>query len=139
MAERADFKCAIVVNDQLPTGLAANAAAVLSLTLGHRVEGLVGPDVKDASGVVHAGIIYVPIPILKGTQEQVDAIVQAAAAHEDIFFVSFSSLAQGCKTYDEYIDKMAMTTTVDLNSVGVGLHGPRKPINKMVGALSLYR
>ncbi|SDX11319.1 Protein of unknown function [Saccharopolyspora shandongensis] len=139
MAEKADYKCAIVVSDQLPTGLGANAAAVLSLTLGHRVDGLVGSDVKDATGVIHPGIAYVPVPILKGTQDQVDAIVQAAAAHDDVFFVSFSSLAQGCRTYEEYIDKMSATPTADLNSVGVGLHGPRKPVNKMVGALPLFR
>ncbi|MEU4739221.1 DUF2000 domain-containing protein [Actinosynnema sp. NPDC023658] len=139
MAGKAEVKCAIVVSDQLPTDLAANAAAVLSLTLGHRVEGLVGQDVEDADEVVHPGVIHVPVPILKATQEQVDTIVQAAAADEGVFFVSFSSLAQGCKTYEEYVEKMSTTPTTELNSVGVGLHGPRKAINKLVGALPLFR
>src|SRR5687768_5936289 len=96
---RPEFKCAIVVSDELPTGLAVNAASVLSLTMGHRVEGLVGVDVKDADGVTHPGIVYTPLPILVAPREQVGAIVQSAAVQDVMFFVSFSSLAQGCKTY----------------------------------------
>jgi hypothetical protein len=56
-----------------------------------------------------------------------------------VFLVRFSSLAQACRTYQEYIDKMAATATADLASVGVGLHGPRKAVNKLVGSRPLYR
>jgi hypothetical protein len=65
--------------------------------------------------------------------------VQAAAVDDELFFVSFSALAQSCKTYDEYIDKMAATATTDLDSVGVGLHGPQKRVNRLVGSLPLLR
>ncbi|WP_214412023.1 DUF2000 domain-containing protein [Sphaerisporangium fuscum] len=139
MTDRPEFKCAIVVSAELPTGLAVNAASVLSLTMGHRVEGLVGVDVKDADGVAHPGIIHTPLPILVAPHEQVDSIMQTAAAQDGMFFVSFSSLAQGCRTYEEYIDKMAATPTAELASVGVGLYGPRKQVNKLVGSLPLLR
>ncbi|MEV5707902.1 DUF2000 domain-containing protein [Actinoallomurus sp. NPDC052274] len=139
MTNRPEFKCAIVVSAELPTGLAVNAASVLSLTMGHRVEGLVGVDVKDADGVAHPGIIYTPLPILVAPREQVGTIVQTAAAQDGMFFVGFSSLAQGCRTYEEYIDKMAATPTAQLASVGVGLYGPRKQVNKLVGSLPLFR
>ena len=139
MPEPVRNKCAIVVSEELPAGLAANAAGVLSITLGHRVDGLVGADVKDADGVAHPGIIYLPIPILNAPREQIATIVQAAAEDDELFFVSFSALAQSCKTYDEYIDKMAATATVDLDSVGVGLHGPQKRVNRLVGSLPLLR
>jgi uncharacterized protein DUF2000 len=132
-------KCAIVVSEELPAGLAANAASVLSVTLGHRVDGLVGADVKDADGVAHPGIIYMPLPILKAPRYKVAAIVQAAAGDDEIFFVSFSALAQSCKTYEEYIDKMVATATADLDSVGVGLHGPQKGVNRLIGSLPLLR
>ena len=133
------FKCAIVVSDELPTGLAANAASVLSLTMGHRVEGLVGADVKDADGITHPGVVHTPLPILVAPRERVDAIVRTAAAQDAMFFVGFSSLAQSCRTYDEYIDRMASTPTAELASVGVGLYGPRKQVNKLVGSLPLLR
>jgi hypothetical protein len=139
MPEQVRNKCAIVVSEELPAGLAANAASVLSITLGHRVDSLVGADVKDADGVVHPGIIYMPIPILNAPREKIATIVQAAADDDELFFVSFSALAQSCKTYDEYIDKMAATATTDLDSVGVGLHGPHKRVNRLVGSLPLLR
>lgn len=139
MTAQPEFKCAIVVSDELPTGLAVNAASVLSLTMGHRVEGLVGVDVQDADGVTHPGVIHIPLPILVAPREQVGAIVQTAATRDGMFFVSFSSLAQSCRTYEEYIDKMAASPTAELASVGVGLHGPRKQVNKLVGSLPLLR
>jgi len=139
MPEPVRNKCAIVVSEELPVGLAANAAGVLSITLGHRVDGLVGADVKDADGVAHPGIIYMPIPILNAPREQIATIVQAAAEDDELFFVSFSALAQSCKTYDEYIDKMAVTATAGHDIIGVGLHGPQKRVNRLVGALPLLR
>lgn len=139
MAGRPAFKCAIVVSAELPIGLAANAASVLALTIGDRVDGLVGADVKDADGVVHAGVIRTPLPILTAPNDRVRGIVQAAAAQDETFFVSFSALAQSCRTYDEYVEKMAATATADLASVGIGLYGPRKQIDRLVGALPLLR
>jgi hypothetical protein len=132
----AQNKCAIVVSEDLPAGLAANAASVLSVTLGHRIDGLVGADVKDADGVAHPGIIYLPLPILKAPRDKVAAIIEAAATDE-LFFVSFSALAQSCRTYEEYTDKMATTPTADLDSVGIGLHGPQKRVNRLIGSLPL--
>jgi hypothetical protein len=137
MPEQVRNKCAIVVSEELPAGLAANAASVLSITLGHRIDGLVGADVKDADGVAHPGIIHMPIPILNAPREKIATIVQAASEEDGLFFVSFSALAQSCKTYDEYIDKMAATATADLDSVGIGLHGPQKRVNRLVGSLPL--
>lgn len=134
---KARHKCAVVVGAQLPAGLAANAAAVLSVTLGHRVEGLVGHDVLDADGVTHAGISRLPLPIL--TSPTVTTIIRAAAEDDEIFFVAFSALAQSCRTYEEYTARMAATATADLDSVGVALHGPRKRVDRLVGSLPLLR
>lgn len=139
MTEKAAEKCAIVVSDDLEIGLAINAASVISVTLGHRVEGLVGPDVKDADGAVHAGIIYIPVPVLRADKSTISEIVRTCASDDSIFSVNFSGLAQGCKTYDEYIGKMAATPTAELDPAAVGLHGPRKTVNKLVGSLPLMR
>jgi hypothetical protein len=132
-------KCAVVVGADLPPGLAANAAGVLSVTLGHRIDGLVGADVEDADGVAPPGIIHVPLPILTVPREEVAAIVRVAAEDDEIFFVAFSALAQSCRTYEEYTARMAATATADLDSVGVGLHGPRKRVDRLIGSLPLLR
>ncbi|WP_062996628.1 DUF2000 domain-containing protein [Nocardia mikamii] len=138
MTDRPEYKCAIVVSDELTTGLAVNAASVLSLTMGTRVEGLVGADVKDADGVIHPGVISLPLPILVASRDRVGVIARAAAERDEMFVVGFSSLAQGCRTYDEYIAKMAATSTTGLATVGVGLHGRRKHVDKLVGSLPLF-
>ena len=49
-------RCVIVVDESLPPGLAANAAAVLALTLGAREPALVGADLVDADDRSHPGL-----------------------------------------------------------------------------------
>jgi hypothetical protein len=49
-------RAAIVVSDALGAGHAANAAAVVALTLGARMPELVGPAVIDGDGVAHPGL-----------------------------------------------------------------------------------
>ena len=133
-----DGKCAVVVSDLLPVGLQANAASVLAMTLGHQVPGLLGPDVKDADGVTHPGIVLIPVPVLTVSPDRLREIWELAGERE-LVRVGFSSLAQSCRTYDEYLDRMAGTATADLDFAGVGLFGPRKPVGRIVGSLPLLR
>ena len=55
-------RCVIVVDESLPAGLAANAAAVLALTLGAREPDLVGADFVDADAQPHPGLIPIGLP-----------------------------------------------------------------------------
>ena len=60
---RATKKCLVVVDGDLPIGLMINAAACLAVTLGSGVEGIVGEDATDGSGIVHAGLIPTGIAV----------------------------------------------------------------------------
>lgn len=53
-------------------------------------------------------IIEFPVPILKGNVEVINSIREKLYEPEfsDLTVVDFSDLAQGCKTYDEFIEKM---------------------------------
>lgn len=139
MTNGMESKNAIVVSEDLPPGLAVNAASVLAVTLGHRVDGLVGSDVKDADGIVHPGIIYTPLPVLKANAADIGRIVESASGDPEVFCVAFSSLAQSCKTYDEYIQRMNETPTSGLEAVAAAMAGPKKKVNKLVGSLPLLR
>ncbi|PJE96083.1 DUF2000 domain-containing protein [Streptomyces carminius] len=132
-------KCVLLVADHLSAGLAVNAAAVLSLSLGDRVEGLIGPEVKDADGHAHAGITLLPVPVLRAGAERIARVAARAADEEDVVVVGFTDTAQGCRTYDEYTDRMGGIPTADLTYVGLGLFGPRKPVNRLTGDLPLLR
>ncbi|QKW07736.1 DUF2000 domain-containing protein [Streptomyces sp. NA04227] len=132
-------KCVIVVNDDLPVGLTVNAASVVSLTLGRSVPELIGQDVKDADGAVHLGITLIPVPILKAPAEKVAEIHAAATEDPEVVVVGFSDLAQSCRTYDEYIERLGASESAALAYSSVGLFGPRKQLNKWTGSLALLR
>lgn len=53
--------------------------------------------------------------------------------------VDFSDLAQSCKTYEEFIDKMACITESELHYFGIALCGAKKKINKLTGNMALLR
>ncbi|MBM7644580.1 hypothetical protein JOD45_000773 [Scopulibacillus daqui] len=100
-------KCVMVIDSELSTGLIANTSAILALTLGKTIEGIIGPDVKDASEQIHAGITTTPIPILKGNNEKIKELRSNLYKEEfsDLFVVDFSDAAQMTKNYQEYTKK----------------------------------
>lgn len=134
-------KCVMVLDEHLPLGLIANTAAILGITLGKKMPEVVGADVTDQSGNAHLGIIEFPVPILKGTPESLKALREKlyAPEFEEVTVVDFSDLAQGCKTYEEFIGKMHTAPEDTLSYFGVALCGPKKKVNKLTGNLPLLR
>ena len=53
--------------------------------------------------------------------------------------VDFSDLAQGCKTYDEFIVQMKNISETELRYFGVAICGVKKKINKLTGSMALLR
>lgn len=53
--------------------------------------------------------------------------------------VDFSDLAQGCKTYDEYREKLSAAPESALIYYGLALIGAKKLVNKLTGSLALLR
>jgi hypothetical protein len=131
-------RCVIVVDNELPPGKAANAAAVLALTVGQRHPSLVGEPLVDASGSVHPGLIPVGIAVLAASQEDMASIrIKAMAAECDI--VSFPVQGQQTTDYAAFRDAVAAVSTDDLRYVGLALTGDRKPISKAVANLGLLK
>ena len=62
------------------------------------------------------GLIEFPIPILKAPPERIKAIREALYEDEFAYLtvVDFSNLAQGCKTYSEFIEKVAQKLSYTL-------------------------
>ena len=57
----------------------------------------------------------------------------------DLTVVDFSDLAQGCKTYDEFIEKMKEVSEINLNYFGIAMCGSKKKVNKLTGSMPLLR
>lgn len=131
-------KCVMVLDETLPAGLAVNTAGVLAITLGREVGEMVGTEVVDGSGERHAGITTVPVPVLKADREELREI-RSRAGEEDLLVVDFTDAAQTSKTYEEYTQKMASTSSDQLGYLGVALYGDKRQINKLTGSLPLLR
>ena len=53
--------------------------------------------------------------------------------------VDFSDVAQGCRTYSEWMDKAATIPEEDLRYLGLAICGPVKQVNRLTGNLPLLR
>jgi hypothetical protein len=133
-------KVAIVVDATLPAGLAANTAAVLALSIGRRVESIIGPDLKDADGSTHAGITTMPIPILTAPTEKVKEIRHAArAADPDMLVVDFTDCAQKTRTYADYASLLEVAGDREITYLGVAMYGKKKVVQRLTGSLPLLK
>lgn len=134
-------KCVMVLDERLPLGLLANTAAILGITLGKKRPEVVGVDVTDKSGSSHLGIIEFPVPILKGTAQGIQALREKLYEPDlmDLTVADFSDLAQSCKTYPEFIEKIKSVSEFDLHYFGIAICGDRKKINRLTGNIPLLR
>ena len=87
-------KCVIVIDSSLSVGLMMNTAAVLAVTLGRKIESIVGPDVVDESRRVHAGISNTMLPILTASADRIKEIREKARLPAEILLVDFTEPAQ---------------------------------------------
>ena len=134
-------KCVMVIDENLPLGIIANTAAIMGITLGRKMPEVVGADVYDRTGNEHLGIIEFPVPILKGNADIIKTIREKLYEPDfsDLTVVDFSDLAQGCKTYDEFMEKMKEAPEIDLNYFGIAICGTKKKVNKLTGNMALLR
>ena len=131
-------RCAIVVAADLPAGRAANAAAVIALTLGRLRPDLVGADLVDGSGVAHPGLIPIGVAVLAAPIAELGA-VRAKALARDILVVDFPLQGQQTTDYLAFSAAVAARATDTLAYAGVGLVGSRRAIGKVVGRYGLLK
>lgn len=139
--EKQNEKCVMVIDESLPSGIIANTAAILGITMGKKRPEVVGIDVTDKTGKVHSGIIEFPVPILKGNPELIRSIREKLYTPEycDLTVVDFSDLAQGCNVYDEFIKEMAQAPETSLTYLGLAICGAKKKVNRLTGSMPLLR
>lgn len=87
----------MIINQNLPAGVAANTAAIMGISLGKQKPQIVGPDVADKNGRYRPGIIEFPVPILKGSSENMQEIYRKLLLPEfsSLTAIDFTDLAQG--------------------------------------------
>ncbi|HKG90787.1 MAG TPA: GNAT family N-acetyltransferase [Gemmatimonadaceae bacterium] len=133
-------KCVLVVADDLPPGLAANAAAVLALSLGRRLPDLVGPDVRDGGGTTHAGLTWIPLPVLRAPRGALARLRARAAADPGVYAaVDLPDVAQAARRYDDYAQRLAAAPGDAVDYAAVALYGERATVTGLTGDFPLLR
>ncbi|MFI6576809.1 DUF2000 domain-containing protein [Nocardiopsis sp. NPDC050513] len=130
-------KMIVALQEGLEPAIAANAAAVLGLAMGGRLDGSVADDGVDASGGVHAGLNPHPVPTLVASTEQLRDLHTRASAKEGVTVVGFNEVARRSRTYEEYEAALAATPTEEIDYVGLALFGPRNAITRLTKRLPL--
>ena len=131
----------VVYDEELPLGIIANTAAIMGITLGKAMPEVVVAAGRPDSGHTHLGIIEFPVPILRRSPESIKALREKLYEpdFQALTVVDFSDLAQSCKTYDEFIGRMAQVPESTLQYFGVAVCGAKKKVNKLTGSLPLLR
>ena len=137
--DASQHRCTIIIDKDLPAGLAMNAASVIGISFGRTTENLVGPDMQSVDDVNYPGVIYSPLPVLLAPGDYVQELQRIAEEDADIYAMPFSALAQSCKTYDEYGERISSVSSGNIELVAIGLIGPKKIITKLTGNLALYK
>lgn len=136
-----ELKCVMVVDETMPLGLIANSTAVMGVTIGKLFPEVVGQEVIDQTGYRHQGIIEFPIPVLKGNRDFLRILRERLYEpdFQKLTVVDFFDVAQGCKTYSEYIEKMTQVPESVIDYFGLTLFGNKKQVNQLTGSLPLLR
>lgn len=131
------YKAAIIIDPDLPLGFLANAIACI--TSGIFVEGrdFVGPEIQ-GKGIVYIPITKIPILILKpGNRTLHELCIQAQSLN--LKYMAFTRQAQSTTDYTAYEKAVAGLPLESITLIGLGLVGPEKIVNSLVGSLPMLR
>lgn len=134
-------KCVMVIDSALPLGLIANTAAMLGISIGKLHPEMIGADVSDATGYVHAGISTYPISMLKGDEQLLRELRLRLFEPEfsGLTAVDFSDVAQKINVYADFVQKSSETPESEHHYYGIALFGEKKKVNRLTGMLPLLR
>jgi hypothetical protein len=131
-------RCVAVVDDALPIGKAANAAAVMALTMGARQSHLVGEPLVDSAGNHHPGLIPIGIPVLGAPAADL-ASLRDRANQAGLEVVDFPAHGQQTNDYAEFRKMVGETAPDQVRYLGVMIYGERKKVSRIVGKYGLLR
>jgi hypothetical protein len=131
-------RCVAVIDCGLAVGKAANAAAVMALTLGARHPGLVGDALVDATGMELPGLIPIGIPVLGAQKDELPRI-RHKGIEAGVEVIAFPVQGQQTNDYAEFRRTLKEVETHRIEYLGIMLLGPKKKISRIVGKYSLLR
>lgn len=101
------------------------------------IPGLLGSEVADAEGSVHAGLPWLGCSVLVASSAALRTMRAKAASRTDTFVADVPTAAQNTRLYSEFIAAVAKAQTEDMDYCAVSIVGPRNRVDKIVGKLPL--
>lgn len=132
-------KLVAIINKDLPSGVALNALAHMTIGLGASLgkAPLRLDDYKDKEGHSYPNISQMPFIILRGKSGEIKKAVKAAKEQHIAHGVFLNTMTGG--TYQEQLATTAQTTEEQLIFYGCVLYGPLEEVNAITKKFSLWK
>lgn len=127
-------KTAIVLVDDLEAWQKVNVAAFLAGGLAHRHPDMIGEAYRDADGRSYAALIREPVFVLGSDAATIRRTYDRALSRDLVPAIFTRGLFQTTNDIDNRAS-VAMTPSASLDLVGLGLHGDRKVVDKVINGL----
>ena len=131
------MKAAIVLDETLPAGLLANAAACITTGIFRGAEEALGPQIEGAD-CTFIPITKIGIPILRKGHKDFQELLTRAKTN-NLKTMIFTREAQSTNSYDEYVQRVQGKKIADLTISGIGVIGDDAAVTKFAGDLPLLR
>lgn len=137
-----DNKFVLVLNKQLPPGVALNAAAHLAVGLAssstnEQIKEMNFIDYVDKDSNIYPNISALSLIVLRGKSNEIKKI-RNKCIENNIQFCSFLETMTG-ETYVEQLEKTRQKTYDEINFYGVMLFGKKEIIDPLTRKLSLWK
>ncbi len=129
-----DTKTVLVLRRDLAGWQAANVAAFLAGGLAGAHPHIVGEPYRDAGGRAYAPLIREPVFVYGATLEELRRTHQRALSRELVPAIYIEPMFTTTNDTDNRA-AVAAAPVDALDFVGVGIHGPRKTVDKVVNGL----
>lgn len=137
MSDMPQTRVVLVVRAGLPSNQSANAAAVLGATIGAAMDLPVGAAGKDGSGTRFRGIVTTPIPVLVTDRAGLTELFVKAGSDDSVHVACLTEVARQARSYETYLDDLAVTTDADDDIVALCIAGPRNRVTRLTKRLPL--
>ena len=120
-----------------------NTVSMLGLLLGTKIDAAcLGPPITDASGITHAGMSAVVIPVLSiQDSEMRDFFMRCKKKEKElgIQVFDFTLTAQNSKVYEDYERKLSGQTLPEQVVLGIAIIGGKKAVRSLCGSLGRWK
>lgn len=135
---RFDTKIALLLRDDLAGWQRLNVSAFLVSGIAAAHPELIGEPYQDADGVDYLAVFRQPVLVLAGSKEVLDAARGRALGRGMAISLFTSDLfATGHDSANRAAVRAVRTDQLDV--VGIGLHGPRNAVDKVLKGARMHR